>query len=78
MSVHNNRGRNALKHAGFSATTILPGESAAEFEKLHEALVSNSGRTEFSNRKPLPRLRTCSGARKILSPFGRHSGRSSE
>lgn len=40
MSVHNNRGRNALKHAGFSATTILPGESAAEFEKLHEALVS--------------------------------------
>ena len=40
MSVHNNRRRNALKHVGFSATSILPGENAAEFEKLHQALVS--------------------------------------
>ena len=40
MSVHNNRQRNALKHGGFSATSILPGEDAAEFEKLHQALVS--------------------------------------
>ena len=40
MSVHNNRRLNALKHAGFSATSILPGESAAEFEKLHQALAS--------------------------------------
>ena len=40
MSVHNNRRRNALKHEGFSATTIIPGEDAAEFEKLHQALVS--------------------------------------
>ena len=31
---------NALKHAGFSAATILPGESAAEFEKLHQALIA--------------------------------------
>ena len=31
---------NALKHAGFSATSILPGEDAAEFEKLHQELVS--------------------------------------
>jgi hypothetical protein len=37
---HNNRRRNALKHAGFSATSVLPGEDAAEFEKLHQALVS--------------------------------------
>ncbi len=40
MSVQNNRRRNALKHAGFSATSILPGEDAAEFEKLHQALVT--------------------------------------
>ena len=40
MSVHNKRPRNALKHAGFSAITLLPGENAAEFEKLHQALVS--------------------------------------
>jgi hypothetical protein len=40
MSVQNNRRRNALKHAGFSATSILPGEDAAEYEKLHQALVS--------------------------------------
>ena len=40
MSVPNNRRRNALKHAGFSATTILPGRGRAEFEKLHQALVS--------------------------------------
>ena len=38
--MHNNRRRNALKHAGYSATSILPGEDAAEFEKLHQALVS--------------------------------------
>jgi hypothetical protein len=29
-----------LKHAGYSATTILPGESAIEFEKLHRQLIS--------------------------------------
>jgi hypothetical protein len=40
MGVHNNRWRNALKHGGFSATRILPGESAAEFEKLHQALIA--------------------------------------
>jgi hypothetical protein len=40
MNEHTKPGRNALKHAGFSATSILPGESAAEFEKLHQALVA--------------------------------------
>ena len=30
----------ALKHAGYSATGILPGESAAEFEKMHRDLIS--------------------------------------
>jgi hypothetical protein len=30
----------ALKHAGYSATSILPGESAAEFEKLNQEVIS--------------------------------------
>lgn len=29
----------ALKHAGYSATSVLPGESAADFEKLHQELI---------------------------------------
>jgi hypothetical protein len=29
----------ALKHGGYSATTILPGEDAAAFENLHRALI---------------------------------------
>jgi hypothetical protein len=30
----------ALKHGGYSALGLLPGESRAEFEKLHRALIS--------------------------------------
>ena len=30
----------ALKHAGYSATTLLPGEDAAAFDKLHQALIA--------------------------------------
>ena len=30
----------ALKHAGYSATTLLPGEDAAAFEKLHRDLIA--------------------------------------
>jgi hypothetical protein len=40
MSVPASRRHNALKHAGFSAATILPGESAAEFEKLRQAVIA--------------------------------------
>src|SRR5262249_20868774 len=29
----------ALKHGGYSTTTLLPGEDPAEFEKLHERLI---------------------------------------
>ena len=29
----------ALKHGAYSATTILPGESLSEFEKLHQELI---------------------------------------
>ena len=31
----------ALKHAAYSATSILPGESLAEFEKLHQSLIAD-------------------------------------
>ena len=30
----------ALKHAGYSATTLLPGEDRAAFEKLHRAVIA--------------------------------------
>jgi hypothetical protein len=30
----------ALKHAGYSATTLLPGEDRSAFEKLHRALMA--------------------------------------
>ena len=29
----------ALKHAGYSATAVLPGEDPAQFEKLHRGLI---------------------------------------
>ena len=32
--------RPALKHAGYATTSILPGENAAEFEKLHRDLIA--------------------------------------
>ena len=34
------RSHPALKHGAYSATTILPGESWAEFEKLHRDLMA--------------------------------------
>jgi len=40
MPVRVKKSHPALKHAGYSATTILPGESAAEFEKLHRDLIA--------------------------------------
>ncbi len=40
MTVPVKNRHNALKHAGYATTSILPGESAAEFEKLHQALIS--------------------------------------
>ena len=30
----------ALKHGAYSATAVLPGESRAEFEKLHRDLIA--------------------------------------
>ena len=32
--------RPALKHGGFSATAILPGEDPIEFKKLHDGLIT--------------------------------------
>ena len=40
MSGQDKMGHPALKHAGYSATTLLPGESAADFESLHRKLIS--------------------------------------
>jgi hypothetical protein len=40
MTVRIQKRHAALKHAGYSATSILPGESAAEFAKLHQDLIA--------------------------------------
>ena len=39
MLTQLNKVHPALKHAGYSATTLLPGEDPAAFEKLHRALI---------------------------------------
>ena len=40
MSTRFNKVHPALKHAGYSATTLLPGEDSAAFETLHRALIA--------------------------------------
>jgi hypothetical protein len=40
MSVRAKKQHPALKHGGYSAASILPGENAAEFEKLHQNLIA--------------------------------------
>jgi hypothetical protein len=40
MSVRFKKIHPALKHAGYSATALLPGEDRAAFEKLHRALIA--------------------------------------
>ena len=40
MPTRFNKVHPALKHAGYSATTLLPGEDAAAFEKLHRAVIA--------------------------------------
>jgi hypothetical protein len=40
MPIRAKKNHPALKHAGYSATSILPGEDAAEFEKLHRNLIA--------------------------------------
>ena len=39
MSVQVKKLHPALKHAGYAATGVLPGENTAEFEKLHRDLI---------------------------------------
>jgi hypothetical protein len=39
MLIQLNKLHPALKHAGYSATTLLPGEDPAAFEKLHRDLI---------------------------------------
>ena len=40
MLTRLNKVHPALKHAGYSATTLLPGEDAVAFKKLHQALIA--------------------------------------
>jgi hypothetical protein len=40
MSARGKRIPPALKHGGYSATTLLPGEDPAGFKKFHDALIA--------------------------------------
>ena len=40
MGTRVSRIPSALKHGAYSATAVLPGESQAEFEKLHRGLIA--------------------------------------
>ena len=40
MSKQNSRVHSALKHGGYSGTTLLPGEDRDAFEKLHRDLIA--------------------------------------
>jgi hypothetical protein len=39
MLVQAKKARPALRHGAYSATTLLPGEDAVAFEKLHRKLI---------------------------------------
>jgi len=41
MTVRAKKSHPALKHGGYAATQILPGESVAEFDKLHRDLTAD-------------------------------------
>lgn len=43
MPVQAKKYHPALRHAGYAATGILPGENPAEFEKLHRDLIAELG-----------------------------------
>ena len=68
MSVPTSKRHNALRRAGFSAATILPGESAAEFEKLHQALICRV-QAEWCSRR---RDRRFVGAPALAQEESRH------
>ena len=69
MTVPVKKRRNALKHAGYSATSILPGESAADFEKLHQALISEFNTTGALENEIVASLAHHLWRRKNLSTF---------
>jgi hypothetical protein len=39
--VRQKKHRGALKHGGYSALGVLPGESPTEFERLHKRLIED-------------------------------------
>jgi hypothetical protein len=59
MSKRNNGTHPALKHGGYSGTTLLPGEDPAAFDKLHKDLITElapAGRLEADIVETMARL----------------------
>jgi hypothetical protein len=51
VSTRFNKVHPALKHAGYSATTLLPGEDSAAFETLHRALIAEGRSARGGHRR---------------------------
>lgn len=59
----------ALKHAGYSALSVLPGESAAEFEKLHRNLIAEYTPNGVSQNDIVATMARVLGASEIFQRF---------
>jgi hypothetical protein len=65
MSIRIDRLHPAVKHGAYSATAVLPGESQAEFEKLHRGLVAELIPSGVLEDDIVMTSRASSGASKI-------------
>jgi len=57
MVVHMKKPFSAYKHGGYTATAVLPGESGAEFEKLHRDIIAELDPVGALEEEPLRTLR---------------------
>ena len=78
MSIPTKKPPPALKHAGFSCTSVLPGEDASEFEKLHRAIVAELGLDGALEDETVIPWRIFSGGKKISRFLASRSAPSNE
>jgi hypothetical protein len=63
----------ALKHAGYSATTLLPGEDPEAFEQLHESLIDDYRPVGAHQKHIVADLAHLMWRKQIFRPFGLRS-----
>jgi hypothetical protein len=69
MPVQFKKHHAALKHGGYTATTILSGESEADFKKLRQSVFAELAQRARSRKMPLQTSWGWSGAGKISQYF---------